>query len=283
MPCAPRATVGAMTTAVIFPGQGSQEPGMRDAVAAAAPELLERAIALAGVDPFERVERSTEFAQPAIFCASVARWRDMAAEVGPPVAVAGHSLGELAALVAADAIDAEDALDLVVLRGRLMARAGGGGMVALLGGDDEQAERLAARHGLSVANFNAPGQVVVSGPREGLRAAIDEAREEGVRAIELGVAGAFHSPAMEPAVAPFAAALDRAPFRAPAVPVVSCHTARPMDDPRRDLADALTRPVRWTDTMRALQALGADAFVEPGPGKVLTRLVKRTIGEPARA
>src|SRR3712207_4132015 len=126
-----------MPTAVLFPGQGSQEPGMRDLVAAEAPDLLARCEELVGADPFERVAESTRFAQPAIFCASIAGWRRLDVK---PVAVAGHSLGELAALVAADAIDADAALELVVLRGREMADAGGGTMLALLGADDETAE-----------------------------------------------------------------------------------------------------------------------------------------------
>jgi malonyl CoA-acyl carrier protein transacylase len=266
-------------TAVLFPGQGSQEPAMRDLVAAEAPDLLERCLELVGEDPFARVADSTRFAQPAIFCASVAGWRRAAEDAGLPVAVAGHSLGELAALVAAGAIDAPAALELVVLRGRLMAdageRAGGGTMLALLGASDDEAARLAAAHGVSVANENAPGQVVLSGATEGIGAAAESARADGLRAMELGVAGAFHSPQMASAVAPFAAALDRTDFSAPAIPVVSCSTAKPMSDPRRDLAAGLTRPVRWTATMRALTERGARRFLDAGPGQVLAKLAKR--------
>jgi malonyl CoA-acyl carrier protein transacylase len=268
-----------MPTAVLFPGQGSQQPGMRDDVAAAAPELLDRCTELVGADPFERVDESTRFAQPAIFCASVAGWRRLEVE---PAAVAGHSLGELAALVAADALDPFDGLELVVLRGALMAAAGGGSMLALLGADDEAAEELAGRHGVTVANYNAPGQVVLSGPADALDAVAADARGQGLRAMDLGVNGAFHSPAMRSAVEPFAHVLARTSFRAPRVPVVSCLTAEPMADPRRDLADALTGPVRWTATMHALCGLGADDFVDAGPGRVLAKLVRRTL-EPARA
>jgi malonyl CoA-acyl carrier protein transacylase len=268
-----------MPTAVLFPGQGSQQPGMRDVVAADAPDLLERCDALVGADAFERAGESTRFAQPAIFCASIAGWRRLDVE---PVAVAGHSLGELAALVAADVLNVFDALELVVARGALMADAGGGTMLALLGAGDDDAEALAAEHGVTVANFNAPGQVVLSGPEPAVAAAASAARAAGFRALELGVAGAFHSPAMGSAIAPFARALDRTEFRTPRVPVVSCLTAEPMADPRRDLADALTGPVRWTATMHALCRLGADEFVDAGPGRVLQKLVKRVL-EPARA
>ena len=266
-----------MPTAALFPGQGSHVPGMRDLVAAHAPDLLDRCLHLVGADPFERAAESTRFAQPAIFCASVAGWRALGAEVRDDVvAVAGHSLGEFAALVAADAVDARAALELVVLRGRLMAEAGGGTMLALLGADEETAHALAHRHGVTVANLNAPGQVVLSGDAAALDAAADAARAHGLRAMELGVAGAFHSPAMEPAVGAFAVALDSAEFFAPRVPVVSCATAQPLTDPRRELAAALTTPVRWTATMRALAEV-ADTFVDVGPGRVLGKLVKRNL------
>jgi [acyl-carrier-protein] S-malonyltransferase len=273
-----------MATAVLFPGQGSQQPDMRDRVAADAPDLLERCLDLVGTDPFPRAAESTRFAQPAIFCASVAGWRTLAADVrSDVVAVAGHSLGELAALVAAEALDPQTALELVVLRGALMACAGGGTMLALLGADEDTAEALAHQHGVAVANFNAPGQVVLSGDAEALDAAAATARAHGVKALELGVAGAFHSPAMEPAVTPFAAALDDVAFAEPAFTVISCATGEPMTDPRTELAAALTRPVRWTATMRALHALGVDEFVDAGPGKVLAKLVKRNAPETARA
>lgn len=273
-----------MPTAVLFPGQGSQQPEMRDLVEAEAPELLDRALALAPDDPFARAADSTRFAQPAIFCASVAGWRQLerSGAADGVVAVAGHSLGELAALVAAGALDAFDALELVDLRGRLMAQAGGGTMLALLGADDETAEAVAHGAGVTVANYNAPGQVVLSGPADALDSAAATARAHGVRALELAVAGAFHSPAMAAAIPPFAAALANVPFAAPRVPVISCATGEPMTDPRAELAAALTRPVRWTLTMRALAALGADDFVDAGPGRVLHKLVKRTL-EPARA
>ena len=272
-----------MPTAVLFPGQGSHDAGMCDAVTAEAPELLDRVVALVGEDPFPRAAQDTRFAQPAIFCASVAGWRRLAPTIGVPIAFAGHSLGELAALVAADAIDAEEALELVVLRGRLMSEAPPGGMVALLGAGEEQAEEVARTHGVVVANVNAPGQVVLSGPVEKLDAAAAAARAQGLRALDLGVAGAFHSPAMEAAVAPFAARLAEASFRPPRAPVVSGLTAAPMKDPRRELADALVGPVRWTDTIRTLARLGADAFVDAGPGRVLEKLVRRTLGEQVHA
>jgi [acyl-carrier-protein] S-malonyltransferase len=267
-----------MPTAILFPGQGSQDPDMRGLVAAEAPDLLERCLELVGEDPFARVADSTRFAQPAIFCASVAGWRRLRDLAAPPAAVAGHSLGEFAALVAAEALDPFDALGLVVLRGRLMADVGGGSMLALLGASDEDARRIARTHGVVVANENAPGQVVLSGAGGALEAAAAAARAEGHKAMELGVAGAFHSPAMTPAVGPFATVLAHTELRPAAFPVISGLTGREMTDPRRDLADALTHPVRWSAVMQELARRGVDRFVDAGPGRVLAKLVKRNIG-----
>ncbi len=247
---------------------------MREQVAERCPELLARCTAAVGEDPFPRVEENTRFAQPAIFCASWAAWIDLDVE---PEATAGHSLGELAALVAAGALDEDDALALVAERGRLMAQAGGGTMLALLGADPARATELAHAHGVVVANDNAPGQVVLSGDEERLQAVRRAARAEGLRSLPLGVAGAFHSPAMAPAVAPLRAALDRVAFRPPAVPVVSGLTAAPMDDPRAALAGALTGPVRFRDVLERLWAGGARTFVDAGPGTVLAGLVRRTL------
>ena len=261
--------------AALFPGQGSHTPGMRDLVAARAPDLLDRCCELVGEDPFARVEESTRFAQPAIFCASLAGWDALALE---PSAAAGHSLGELAALVAAGVLRREDGLELVVLRGRLMAEADdAGSMLALVGATEEEAREIAAAAGVTVANDNAPGQVVLSGPRDALAAAEAAAGERGRRALPLDVAGAFHSPSMAPAVAPFRAALDDVEIREPRFPVVSCSTTRPFGDVREELAAALTKPVRWRETMLALHAEGVRRFVEVGPGKVLARMGKRIL------
>jgi [acyl-carrier-protein] S-malonyltransferase len=268
--------------AALFPGQGSHTPEMRDLVAGRAPDLLERCCRLVGEDPFPRVEESTRFAQPAIFCASLAGWD--ALELRPSVA-AGHSLGELAALAAAGVLDREDALALVVLRGRLMADADDrGSMLALVGASEEEAAEVAREAGVTVANDNAPGQVVLSGDREALASAEEAARERGRRALPLDVAGAFHSPSMEPAVAPFRAALDEVALHEPRFPVVSCSTTAPFADVRAELAGALVKPVRWRETVLALHAAGASEFVDVGPGKVLARLNKRIlVGDLARA
>jgi malonyl CoA-acyl carrier protein transacylase len=262
---------------LLFPGQGSQTPDMRDLVAERCPELLERATALVGEDPFARVEESTRFQQPAIFCASIAGWRGLPSDVEPGAA-AGHSLGELAALAAAGVLRVDDALELVVLRGRLMAEADDrGSMIALVGADEAEAAQVAEAAELTVANDNAPGQIVLAGDRANFDRAEAVAGDLGKRAIRLPVAGAFHSPSMVPAVAPFRAALDEVELHEPRFTVYSCASAEPFSDVRDELARALIRPVRWRETYTALHEAGTTRFIEVGPGKVLARLAKRIV------
>jgi [acyl-carrier-protein] S-malonyltransferase len=263
-------------TAILFPGQGSQTAEMRDLVADVRPDLLEVVITAVGEDPFPRVEDGTEFAQPAIFAASLAGWESLGRPDGD--CMAGHSLGELAALVAAGALSERDGAELVALRGRLMARAEEGGMLALLGaGAAERAAELAQAHGLSVANDNSPQQVVLSGARTSLPAAAEHAEELGLKARQLSVTGAFHSPLMAPAVPEFSIALEDIRFDETRVPVLSAVTAAQFEDPRAQLAQALTMSVRWREVVLSLHERGVDEFVEVGPGRVLTGLVKRTL------
>jgi [acyl-carrier-protein] S-malonyltransferase len=269
---------GQFHTALLFPGQGSQTKGMRGAVADSRPDLLSLAIEEVGDDPFARVEEGTRYAQPAMFCASVAGWE----RAGRPPAdvMGGHSLGELAALVAAGSLGAEDGLRLAVRRGELMQAAAerdpGGGMLAVLG-DDGAARTIATECRLTVANDNAPGQIVLSGSGEALDAAASKAREQGLKAMRLPIQGAFHSPSMGPAAAEFRPILDQVRFSSPDRPVFSSTTARPFDDIRATLAEALTHPVRWRDTLLRIRGLGVSRFLEAGPGKVLTNIVRRTL------
>jgi [acyl-carrier-protein] S-malonyltransferase len=269
-------------TALLFPGQGSQTADMRDEVATARPDLLALACEVAGDDPFARVNDGTRFAQPAIYCASVVGFERLREAGVTGVAHAGHSLGEVAALVAAEALSAEDGLRLVATRGRLMQesgeRAGDGSMLALLGkGAADHAAVVADAAGLTVANDNAPNQVVLSGASAAFETATEAAREHGLRAVALPVTGAFHSPAMAAARPELEAALEQIDFDEPAVTVVSSITTEPFDDVRARLADALTQPVRWRETLLALRAQGIERFIETGPGTVLTGLVKRTV------
>jgi malonyl CoA-acyl carrier protein transacylase len=268
------------TTAILFPGQGSQTPEMRDLVADIRPDLLEQVAEIVGEDPFAKAEHGTNYAQPAIFCASLAGWESLGRPDGD--FMAGHSLGELAALVAAGALQERDGLELVALRGRLMQesgeKAGDGGMLALVGrGAADHAAELAEAHGLAVANDNSPQQVVLSGARDALPAAAAAAEELGLRAIDLPVSGAFHSPMMRDAVPEFEQAVKDVKISEPRVKVLSAVTAAPFDDIAAQLTAALTSPVRWRETLLALHELGAERFVEVGPGRVLTGLVKRTL------
>jgi [acyl-carrier-protein] S-malonyltransferase len=262
-------------TAVLFPGQGSSLSGARELVLEACPELYERCQVLLAADPFARAGESTRFAQPAIFLASLAGWRKAWAAGVRADAFAGHSLGELSALTAAGAWSAEQGLELVVLRAQLMAEAGPGSMLALLKGDVKDAYELAAEHGVTVANDNAPGQTVLSGDPAALREAATAARARGLRAIELNVTGAFHSPAMAPAMEPLERAVRAAAPILPDDRVHSCLTTLPFADPAAELAQALCAPVRWRETVWELVGRGVERFVDVGPDSVLAGLVRR--------
>jgi [acyl-carrier-protein] S-malonyltransferase len=268
------------STALLFPGQGSQTAEMRETVERRRPDLLELAEREVGPDLFDRATEGTRWAQPAIYCAALAGYAELDAQAD---VMAGHSLGEITALVAADAIAADDGLRVVAARGRLMQEAaeetGDGGMTAVRAreGNREAIAEVAAATQVSIANDNAPDQLVLSGALSALDDAEAQLKERGVRGKRLPVAGAFHSPLMEPAVEPFRALLAATEIGEPRVPVYSCVTAEPFDDIRERLVQALTRPVRWLDVMRALDARGVTNFVETGPGHVLTNLVRKSL------
>jgi [acyl-carrier-protein] S-malonyltransferase len=244
---------------------------------------------------------TTEFVQPGLLACDVASYRVLEAEGVRFEAAAGHSLGEYAALVAAGVLDLASALQAVIVRGRAMQAAAEqrpGTMTALVGlGPDEAAEicRAAARgDALAVANENASSQVVISGTVAAVERAEEAAKKRGARAIRLKVAGGFHSPLMQPAVEPIREILATLEFREPSFPIVANATGRLTDEPA-EIRDLLARhvvsPVRWERSMQALAAAGFDTFVEAGPGKVLSNLLKRepkglrtaSIGSPEEA
>jgi malonyl CoA-acyl carrier protein transacylase len=260
--------------AILFPGQGSHEPGMDDGLRG--DPLFARGLGLLGFDPFERLHEGTRYQQPALFLTSIVAWERSG--IAAPVAAAGHSLGEYAALVAAGAIDFDAAIQLVALRGDAMARAGeaqAGSMIAVLGEDEDVVRSAAYEHGLTVANDNAPGQLVLSGPTGGIEAV--DALE--LRTRRLDVSGAFHSPLMAPAAQELDAALARVEIREPRFPVISNGTAAPFTDVRAELVENLLSPVRWRETVVVLHGMGVEEFVELGPGRVLSGLVKRILRE----
>jgi [acyl-carrier-protein] S-malonyltransferase len=284
-----------MTNGFVFPGQGSQEVGMlrdfldREPVVRACFEEAEDAtgIALRQVvlqGPETELNR-TEITQPALLTASVAIWRCWLEHHGRPASImAGHSLGEYSALVAAEVIQFADAVRLVNLRGRLMQAAvpaGAGAMAAILGLDElEVAQCCAAVDGVvTPANINAPGQIVIAGTAAAVDAAIERLVAAGAkRAIKLAVSVPSHSPLMAPAASEFAAALANVAVAVPKVPVIPNVDASPTSDPeqiRNNLVAQLSRPVRWAQCVEAMVANGASTLIECGPGKVLGGLNKR--------
>lgn len=284
-----------MAWAMMFPGQGSQAVGMLGALAESEPAVvatLEEGGKTLGYDlarliregPVEELNR-TERTQPAMLAAGVAVWRAWLDRGGPePEAMAGHSLGEYTALVCAGALDYADGLRLVQLRGQLMQQAvpeGAGAMAAILGLDDAAVEAACAGIAgvVEAVNFNAPGQVVIAGDASAVAAAIERARAAGAkRAVPLPVSVPSHCRLMQPAAEGLADALAEVEIRAPRLPVVHNIDARPRNTPaniRAALAEQVRRPVRWVECVRAMQALGAGLFVEAGPGRVLSGLVRR--------
>ena len=283
-----------MSAAVVFPGQGSQLIGMADAWTShpASEAVLEEASAAIHRDIVEgsRDEAAlatTDFVQPALIALDVAAFRVLRDEGATFSGTAGHSLGEFAALVAAEVLELTAAIEIVIVRGRAMQEAGEhrpGTMTALLGVGPEDAAAICdeARGGdvLLVANENSPHQVVLSGSVAAIERAEALASQRRIRAVRLKVAGAFHSPLMESAVEPLNAAIDMFAFGKPRLPVATNVTGELVEDPeelRAQLKRHVVSPVRWDRSVRALQHAGADVFVEAGPGNVLTKLAKRVV------
>ena len=267
-----------MKIAWLFPGQGSQKPGMGQELFQASPA------ARAAKDELTL----TENAQPAIVATSIATLRaleEAVPDLPRPAFAAGHSLGEYSALVAAGALTFQDALRTVRIRGRAMQNAvpsGAGGMAAIMGADREQVEELcencAQEEVLAPANFNAPGQIVIAGTAAAVARAVNEAKARKFKAIELKVSAPFHSPLMKPAAQAVRDALASVTLRDPAFPVVANTDAEPNASGGR-IADLLVRqvdsPVLWDSTIRRLVAEGVDRALELGTGNVLAGLVKR--------
>lgn len=283
-----------MKKAYVFPGQGSQFTGMAKDLYDSnvqAHEMMERANEILGFritdimfegSPEEL--KQTKVTQPAIFLHSVAM-----AECLPdfsPDMVAGHSLGEFSALVAAGAMDFEDGLRLVAIRAMAMQKAcemNPGAMAAVLALEAGKVEEVCdACEGIVVAaNYNCDGQIVISGEKDAVERACAMMKEAGAkRALPLPVGGAFHSPLMEPARAELAEGIERTVFKTPVCPVYQNVTALPSTDPeeiKKNLLLQLTSPVRWTQSVRNMVADGADEFVELGPGTVLQGLISKII------
>jgi len=282
-----------MSTAYVFPGQGAQFPGMgkdlyeNNAEAKAlfdkADEVLGFSLSAIMFEGTAEELKETKVTQPAIFTLSVIMAK-LLGEDFKPTMVAGHSLGEFSALTAVGALDFESALKLVSARAMAMQKAcemKPSTMAAILGLTDEQVENICeSTAGVVVAaNYNCPGQLVISGEIEAIEAACESAKEAGARrALVLPVGGAFHSPMMEPARAELAAAIEATEFHTPLCPVVQNSVAKAVSDPaeiKQNLIDQLTAPVKWTQSVQQMIASGVTDYVECGPGKTLQGLVKK--------
>ena len=282
-----------MKIAVLFPGQGTQTPRMGEPWRGSPVwEIVERAESALG-QPLahllleataEELSRTRE-AQLSVLLASLLAWEAIRDQVEAPVAFAGHSLGQITALIASGSLDLNDGLALAVARAdctQAAADASPGRMAALIGADLDVAEKACDGLEAWVANDNAPGQVVIGGSAEGVEAATEQAGNLGVRrVVQLNVGAAFHTPRMQAAADALAPFLATTPFGVPSAPVVSNADAQPYAGaggwPQR-LADHLISPVRWRSSMETLVGLGAEEFYEVGPGNVLTGLAKRTVG-----
>jgi [acyl-carrier-protein] S-malonyltransferase len=282
--------------AVVFPGQGSQYPGMADAWSEhpAGNELLTRASGILGWDVVQTSRdpdalTRTDIVQPAVFACDLAAFAVLRAEGVPCDVAAGHSLGEYAALVASGAVELEPGLSALAARAQAMAQASDakpGTMTAIMGLSLEDAREVCEVAGrgdtLAVANENGPKQTVLSGSLAAITRAEELARSRGAKAVRLQVAGAFHSPLMAPAVQPVREALSRIHFAVPSFPVIPNASGRPTTQPLvlRDLLSRhLVSAVRWDQTMRAMADMGVGVVIEAGPGEVLGKLARRALPE----
>jgi [acyl-carrier-protein] S-malonyltransferase len=279
--------------AYVFPGQGAQYPGMGNDMynnSILAKGMFEKANSILGFritnlmfNGTDEDLKQTKVTQPAIFLHSTILAAHLADSFKPEMA-AGHSLGEFSALTASEAISFEDGLILVSKRAHAMQKAceaTSSSMAAIIGLDDKVVEETCAEINEIVvpANYNCPGQIVISGSTEGVEKAIEILKAKGAKmAVKLAVGGAFHSPLMEPARVELEEAIHNTYFHKPVCPIYQNVTGRPSSDPaeiKANLVSQLTLPVRWTQTIRNMISDGAASFTEVGPGKVLQGLIKK--------
>lgn len=284
-------------TAYVFPGQGSQWVGMGYELYGKYPQakaVFDESDKVLGFSlsqlcfqgPQDKLNQTVN-AQPAVLVVSIAYLRTLPESLNEdipltPVSVAGHSLGEYTALVAANVLSLEDTLRLVQERGRLMQREVeriAGGMAAIIGLDKEPLEEVCYQAGVEIANINSPGQIVISGPKETLAKSMELAKSRGaLRAIPLNVAGAFHSRLMQGAVDELASFISSLPFHSPTIPIIANTSAQPLtnaEDIKSELVHQLCHCIQWQSSVEYMIKNGATNFIEIGPGTVLTGLIRR--------
>jgi len=278
-----------MSTAFLFPGQGSQIVGMGADLFDEFPQKVSEANEILGYSlsdlcmngPEDQLGQ-TQHTQPALYLVSYLHAQSISMESGEPAMAAGHSVGEFAALAHAGAFTFADGLRMVAKRGEIMSRVSGGGMAAVIALDAEKIMEVLVGNGftgIDLANFNSPGQIVISGPAAEISESLAPLKEAGAKlVVPLKVSGAFHSRMMEDPAIRFGEFLKDFSFQETKIPVYANVTAAPYPD-NSSISETLIRqihsPVRWSDTILAMRSAGADAFQECGPGKVLTKLLRQ--------
>ena len=278
-----------MSTAFLFPGQGSQSVGMGAELFSRFPDIVEQSDEILGYSIVELCSREdatdlnlTNFTQPALYVVSCLQAKALLEEGKSPTFAAGHSVGEFAALQCAGAFSFSDGLQMVAKRGEIMSKVSGGGMAAVIGMDADKISVVLDEQGadqIDLANFNSPGQIVISGPASQITQVLSPLKDSGARmVVPLKVSGAFHSRMMKEPAVQFSQFLEGLTFSSPEFPVFSNVEAQPyssVESIPELLIKQIFSPIRWTEVIQGIRGNGVEEFVECGPGNVLTKLLRQ--------